>query len=213
MPKCKCNKLGSKYCINGYCCNCCDGINCNTHDYKVKQCICKNKYFDKKCISQKCIDCCKNKNCNIHYIYCKCKINKVNKNTLCYTYSCSGKCCTDSHCSMHFDTCHELTTKEFNNFKMILASKRILPRELINIIVDEYLDNRIKCKECGYKFLDIESDISNGVATVCEHCNKWVCDSYYGNCSTVNCAYYVHSVCMTCYNMISDEELSYSSDE
>lgn len=213
MVKCKCNNFGSKNCINNYCHKCCDGVNCSEHEFKIKQCICKKSYFNKKCIDKKCMECCSNIKCETHFIFCKCNKNKVNKYTLCKTKSCSGKCCDDSHCDYHFDTCHELTNNDFNNFKVLLASTRKLPIEIIRFIIDEYLDNRLKCEECGHKFLDIESDISNGVATVCEHCNKWICDSYYGDCSTLNCAFYVHSVCMTCYNMITDDEMNDSSTD
>ncbi len=70
--KCKCNNIGSKYCINKYCRNCCTGINCNTHNYKTKECNCKMTFFDKYCIDKKCYSCCNNNKCEEHFLLCKC---------------------------------------------------------------------------------------------------------------------------------------------
>jgi hypothetical protein len=47
--KCICNNLGSPSCINKYCKNCCNGINCNTHNYKTRECDCKIQFFNKYC--------------------------------------------------------------------------------------------------------------------------------------------------------------------
>ena len=202
--KCKCNNLGSPTCLNKYCKNCCNGINCNTHNYKTKECKCKKSFFNKFCIDKKCNNCCNNNKCDEHFLLCKCKKKKVKKDK-CNTNSCSGKCCTYSHCSYHFDTCHEMTNKDFMNCKVILGSKNILPSELINIIIDEYLDNRLKCFVCNYKFLDLEDEISYGSARVCFICNNWVCE----NCYSTSLLYgTIETFCDFCENSITDSDES-----
>jgi len=75
-----------------------------------------------------------------------------------------------------------MVDKDLIYCKVALGSKRVLPSELINMIVNEYLDNRLKCSVCKYKFLDIEDDISYGFARVCFICNQWVCE----NCSSTS---------------------------
>jgi hypothetical protein len=78
-----------------------------------------------------------------------------------------------------------MVDKDFIYYKIILGSKHILPTQLINTIIDEYLDNRLKCMVCDCKFLDIEIDIDYGFARVCFICNKWVCE----NCSSTRIIY------------------------
>ena len=202
--RCKCNNLGSPSCINNYCKECCNGINCNTHYYKLIECICKKKNYNKCCIDKKCNNCCNNKECDEHFVLCKCKKEIIKKNT-CNTNSCNGKCCNDSHCIYHFHTGHEMTNNDFVYAKIILGSKHIIPTELINKIIDEYLDNRLTCNVCNYKFEDIESDISYGFAKVCFICNNWVCE----NCSSTSLIYGINETfCDFCTGDWSD-----SSDE
>jgi len=207
--RCKCNNLGSPTCIHKYCRNCCDGINCWSHSYKTRECKCKNRFFNTFCVDRKCDMCCKNVKCDEHYKLCKCK-KKVIKKDLCNTNSCSGKCCTDSHCTYHFSTGHEMVDKDFMYCKVALGSKRVLPTELINVIVDEYLDNRLKCAVCKYKFLDIEADIDYGFARVCFICNEWVCE----NCSSTSLVYgTIETFCDFCEYEGSESEPDYDSSE
>jgi hypothetical protein len=70
-----------------------------------------------------------------------------------------------------------MKNKDFMNYKIILGSKKIIPTELINIIVDGYLDNRLSCFICKNKFIDLETDIS--YARVCFICNNLVCECCY----------------------------------
>jgi hypothetical protein len=96
-----------------------------------------------------------------------------------------------------------MTNKDFMSCKIILGSKHILPSELINVIVDEYLDNRLKCLICKYKFTDLENDLSDGFAKVCFICNEWVCE----NCSTFSLIYGTcETFCDFCENNISDSD-------
>jgi hypothetical protein len=208
MYKCKCNNIGSPHCFYKYCRNCCDGINCNLHEYKTKECICKETYFNKLCLDKKCRKCCNNKKCNEHFILCKCT-KKVIKKDLCNTNSCSGRCCNDSHCTYHFDTDHELTNKDFIWRKTVLGSKRIIPTEIINIIIDEYLDNRLKCIVCDHKFVDIENDISYGFACVCYICNNWVCEICYLR-KVINAT--CETFCMLCDDKYSDSDYDFTDD-
>jgi len=159
-------------------------------------------FFDKYCIDKKCYSCCNNNKCEEHFLLCKCKKRKIKKD-LCRTNSCCGKCCTDSHCDHHFDTGHEMTNKDLMYCKVILGSKGILPAELINIIVDEYIDNRLKCYICDYKFLDLENEISYGSARVCYICNNWICE----NCYSTSLIYgTIETFCDFCqYDIESDD--------
>ena len=209
--KCKCNNLGSPSCINKYCKNCCNGINCSIHSYKLRGCECKKEFFNNLCIDKKCKRCCNNIKCDVHFILCKCKNGIIKKDT-CNTDSCSGKCCNDSDCTYHFDTGHEMVDKDFTYCKIVLGSKHVLPTNLINIIVDEYLDNRLKCIVCEYKFADIESDIDYGFARLCFICNKWVCE----NCSSTKIIYATNesfcSFCEYCYSEMESDSDSSESD-
>jgi hypothetical protein len=108
---------------------------------------------------------------------CHCgQIGKYNK--LCTTKSCSKKCCTDSHCSVHFDTFEEMTTDDANDIKMILYNQKPqLSVDLINLIVDGYVDNRLKCYNCNFKFLDLDDAFSYGYIAYCHMCNKCFCEN------------------------------------
>jgi len=103
-----------------------------------------------------------------------------------------------------------MTNKDFMYCKIILGSLHILPTHLINTIVDEYIDNRLKCGICDYKFLDIEDDISYGFARVCFICNQWICE----NCSSTLLIYGTNETfCNLCeYIDSSSEDSDYSSD-
>ena len=226
--KCKCGNSGSPTCVRNYCRHCCDGLNCVRHPkqkkvkpinvrhpkqkkvkpikkpYKKPVClVCEKNEPTHMCINKNCSECCENISCKIHFIECECG-DKVSLRKACgKTKSCSGKCCTDSHCNFHFDTDEHLQIKDFNDFKVRLYKCSNLPVRIISIIVDEYLDNRIKCSQCDYKFDDLNDAIA------CHHCDKWVC-WYDDNCSRTNNDL---TLCLTCYDQISSDDVFEEVDD
>ena len=216
---CKCGNLYSPYCIKNGCKNCCSGKDCQAHEYKLKLCNCGKTNFDIECIERVCIQCCKNDLCEKHFIFCKCKINKINIDTYCTTKSCSGKCCYDSHCSFHFDTDENMSLKELNNYKILLLSRNKikLSIEIINIIIDDFLDNRIKCIICNNKY-SLDDAVCIGDIEQCESCNNWMCfeiccNEYYSKSSfykwCINCS---ENLSNTDKIINSDNSIDYSSD-
>lgn len=274
--KCKCNNIGSKYCINKYCKNCCKNNKCKIHtnniicnicniknfskkcsDYrcidccnkknckdrihkdKYKKCsICKIKNFDTKCFDTKCfdccsnilcikhedkfnkcikckikkyncedkycLDCCDNNDCKIHYILCKCNekiINHYCNEKMCKT------CCKDLNCFEHYIQDYTLSNKILNNYKIELYKLNKFPFEIINIIIDDYVDAREKCCICFYKFI-FDYDIDNGNVISCEVCNKWTCSTWCGNDCSKSINYNNYSIeyyCIECYNELSSD--------
>jgi len=207
---CKCKNTGSPHCINHLCGRCCDGRNCEMHSYNQRCSGCNCKSIVSKCIDEKCYQCCENKQCDKHYTNCKCG---KRANLQCKTFSCCGKCCTSSHCEFHFKCDHGLTNRDFNDYKMMLYTNKMLPVELINSIVDDYLDNRIRCCECDYKFLDIENDCVNGSAIVCDGCDQWVCDHWVSDCSVSIACNKIERYCLSCYENLSTSNEDDEDDE
>jgi hypothetical protein len=116
------------------------------------------------------------------------------------------------NCYDHFIQDDDLTKKILNDYKVSLNLIRGLPECLINKIVDEYVDARIKCVSCDYKFSSLNEDISDGYANVCYGCNKWVCDI----CVTTEYSLYkIDKFCKVCchnfYNEYEDSDSSFSS--
>lgn len=209
---CKCKNTGSPHCINHLCGRCCDGRNCKMHAYNQRCSGCNRKSIVSSCIDEKCYQCCDNIQCDKHFTNCNCG---KRANLQCETFSCCGNCCTSSHCEYHFTCGHELTNRDFNNYKMMLYTKKMLPLELINSIVDDYLDNRIRCCECDYKLTDVGNGCED--ALICDGCDKWVCDDWVSDCSVkVSITYYIERYCRSCYENLStsnDSDESYQGNE
>ena len=174
---CRCGNIGNKYCIKNSCNSCdinCFDENCEIHKYRLRLCKCGKKYFDNECNDNLCVLCCKNELCSTHFILCNCKIKKVKINTICKSKSCCSTCCNNSHCYFHFNTTKYLTTKDLNYYKFLLIKK--LPLEIVNYIINEYLDNRIICNICNYKFKNLSKALDNDNIQNCEICDDWICN-------------------------------------
>lgn len=113
---------------------------------------------------------------NIASIYCK--------NKMC------AKCCKDTECSRHGYLYCNTNTNIFESdvdidydqnildqLKILLSdTSSSLSKDVINIIVDDYVDDRPECINCGY--YDDVSEISR-----CEYCEKYICTECYKFCS------------------------------
>lgn len=194
--KCICGKTFSPSCINKLCKKCCSGIDCSIHKYKLDLCKCMYVNFEDNCIDKLCINCCNNNNCSLHYIYCKCNI-KVKKNTCCETKSCSPYCCIDPYCNSHFDI-GDITNDDIINYKLLLNSCKIeLPDEIIDIIVDGFIDNRVKCIICNTKYNIGDKDYD---FLQCHNCNNYMCDNQ-SDCMEITFNKHTnYYFCMNCYD-------------
>jgi hypothetical protein len=206
FTKCLCGK--NKFttnCIIKKCLDCCDNELCIAHKQKFNRCI-KCNISEFNCEYKYCKNCCNNNKCNKHFILCNCSINFTSKN--CRYYKCKN-CCINRKCHIHYVQDLDLTTELLNNYKINLYKSNKLPTEIINKIIDEYVDARIKCSICSYK-INFNNDISNGVIVNCVDCNNWVCDGY-NDCSksTYN-DHHIYNYCIECYSY-SDNE--HNSDE
>ena len=203
--KCICGKTFSPTCINKSCKKCCSGINCVTHKYKLDLCKCMHDTFNDSCIDKLCIKCCNNNNCSYHFNYrCKCNM-KVKINTYCKTTSCSSYCCYDPYCDVHFEI-NYITNNDIINYKLLLNYCKIeLPDEIIDVIVDGFIDNRVKCIICNtkYNISDRGYDFLQ-----CHNCNNYMCDTQ-PDCSEVSFdEHTIYYWCINCY----DKSLNYSSE-
>jgi DNA-directed RNA polymerase subunit RPC12/RpoP len=82
---------------------------------------------------------------------------------------------------------------------MILFNIKEIPVELINKIVDEYVDNRYRCSKCNYKFLNLEQDLDNKRTYCCYYCSKYFCHPIINNnCSTNRYFEDLPYICIDC---------------
>jgi len=165
---------------------------CKIH-INIDRCKCKKRTYDKSCINKLCEDCCENTICSEHYGKCAfCdnyrtlkgsdQVGRFGNTKSCSTDACSGKCCPDRYCEYHFDVFENITQKDINDFKKILRSgKPSLPADIINIIVDEYVDNRRECYVCNKKISDFENAYEEYEILACDRCHNWCCGENY-NC-------------------------------
>jgi hypothetical protein len=136
----KCDNIASIYCNNLKCKSCCIDKKCNKHYIKInKKCLECNNIGSKKCINKLCLTCCVNK---------------------------------DNKCLKHYEQKiiinNTYDNKKLNKIKILLYQIKKLPVDIINTIVDKYLDNRISCNNCNkYK-------IQNNIF-YCNHCNFQIC--------------------------------------
>jgi hypothetical protein len=67
-----------------------------------------------------------------------------------------------------------LTQNIINKYKVILIT--LLPVNIIDLIIDQYIDNRILCKICDYKFYNFNKLYSNNLIHKCFLCeNNYMC--------------------------------------
>ncbi len=195
--KCTCGiKKFDAMCVDTKCYSCCQNDTCIKHKEKFNKCLkCLiNKYT---CGFKYCYTCCENDSCSTHNILCSCG-NKINKK--CEFKKCNG-CCANIKCHEHYIQDYCLTTSILNNYKLELFKlKYKLPVEIINAIIDDYADARLRCDCCGYK-INLENDFSNGYVVKCNGCDVWLCEHLYGNCSK---SYYdgckIYNYCLDCYD-------------
>lgn len=210
FTKCICNK--NKFapnCIIKKCLDCCDNELCIVHKQKFNRCI-KCNISERKCDYKYCKDCCDNTKCKKHFILCKCSINFISKN--CRYYKCKN-CCTNRECHIHYVQDLDLTTEILNNYKIELYKSKKLPVEIVNIIVDDYLDARMKCSICNCK-INFDNDISNGAIVKCDGCDDWICDSWYNNCSkSKSDGYNIYNYCIECYSYSESEDETKNNSE
>ena len=282
INKCLCGQIGSIYCIQKRCKNCCRDNNCIKHfvnfncvecnkqlnksyknipcyENKCNECcksskckkhknhlrciICKNRYFNKKCSNKNCDECCNfeeckthlnennkcencnetifstkcskkickycicdTKNCDTHYKLCKCGVNKIEKKNKCKVCK---DCCKDYKCYLHYVQDESLSTDILNKYKIQLYLLNKFPIEIINIIIDEYVDARTDCNICKYKFT-FDYDIDYGNAVACQGCYQWACNdaecskSFYFGC--------IEYYCIKCAENVDDDESYFDSD-
>ena len=109
-------------------------------------------------------------------------------------------------CGFHYLTKYNLTIKIINNYKIILLSLKILPVDIINSIINVYIDNRIICQLCDFKFNNLKYCIKNKDAVKCNICEKYTC---------YNCT--INDLCFNCcddddYNYYNDNNYDYNDD-
>jgi hypothetical protein len=216
--KCKCNQIGSKYCVSKLCKNCCDDLSCENHKKNKNKSKIKvytqekttNKKNNKKCNVCKVgdllrpiidVEHCNNEECETHYYTYNCeKCNEQCRDKYngydCH-YELCKKCCSSFDCEYHFLPKDEFTTETLESYKQVLLDYKIkIPEVLVNIIVDQYIDDLYKCYICNNKYA-YEGDV-----IVCDICNKHSC----GECSqlqpTSSCYIISCYYCMSgrCYN-------------
>ena len=220
--KCICNKgKVHKKCDNGVCCVCCTSNydKCKIH-ISQNRCKCKKGSYNKNCINKLCKNCCDNTNCTLHYDKCSfCEKYKKRSANSCSTKACSGKCCLDRYCEYHFDVFDNITQKDINDFKKILSdAKPSLPTNIINIIIDGYVDNRHECYVCNKKLSDIENAFEEYEVDRCERCRNWCCGENY-NCmifkknKNIGWWYSNTKICKKCYTKDDDTFDSEESDD
>ena len=206
---CKIRNFDNK-CIDNKCYDCCNNNLCIKHEDKFNKCIkCNVKKYN--CQFNYCLDCCNKNECKIHYILCKCNNNFIN-------HYCTKKlckiCCKDLECSEHYIQDYALSNKILNNYKIELSKLNKFPYEIINIIIDDYVDNREKCCICDYKFT-FDDDIDHGNVISCEVCNQWTCSTWCGSYCSKSINYNNHCIeyyCINCYNELSSVETNSDID-
>lgn len=200
--KCECGKkrFDSK-CVDLKCFDCCSNKTCSKHKDKFNKCIgCKIHLFN--CELEYCDDCCDNKSCSKHFIKCSC--NSSNYINLKCEYKKCKECCVNIKCLTHFIQDYDLSCQILNNYKVELYKMKNIPAEIINIIIDDYVDARYKCTICGYK-INFDVDFSNGCIVNCDGCDEWVCDHLYGNCSkSVYDGCKIYNYCIECYDELDE---------
>lgn len=160
---CKCTNLYINYnCLDKLCSLCCNNQNCKIHN---KLCNCKNKNYELNCLDKLCNNCCKNKKCPQHFTICKCN-NDGDEN--CINKFCQN-CCKNFECDHHYMYKEDLTIEVLNDYKKIITNYKIkIPVEIINYIVDEFIDDRNNCCVCQIRF-----DYDN--LTTCNECKQYIC--------------------------------------
>ena len=98
----------------------------------------------------------------------------------------------------------EMTLKFLLKYKIILYRLKVLPTDLINYIIDEYIDVRFPCEICLY-ILDCDWYYRS-----CDDCNKLMCE----NCMcSVSDDYLPYHICSLCYDEQEPQRLQDEKDE
>lgn len=202
---CKKNKFSTN-CIVKKCYDCCDNINCRSHKEKFNKCIdCNiNNY---KCNFKKCENCCDDATCAKHFPLCKCNKNFIGLK--CKYRKCS-ECCKNLKCHLHYLQDIDLDTKILNNYKIELYKYKLLPTEIVNKIIDEFLDSRFTCSICTYK-INFQNDFFSGKIVQCDICNIWICSDWVNNncCKILNDVFRSYYYCSKCYDSCDKLEITF----
>jgi len=198
----ECNdEIYGSNCIEIKCVQCCKNKYCKEHNQNWNKCIkCENKRY--KCIYKYCYECCDNMNCTKHNVLCNCGIN--NRDKFCKNCLCK-ECCTNLKCSIHYLQDENLSIKILNNYKIELLKMNILPIDIINIIVNEFVDARYKCCICYIK-ITYEKEECFGNPSKCTNCDLWCCHWSKG-CSKYELIYGIpEHYCNDCHGSIDFNE-------
>lgn len=165
----ECEFCGKKIPIYVWClaCNdCCINKYCVTHTI----CSCKDNFVDVHCVDFKCLSCCQNTECSVHYRPCHCvrrKQTMTKKYTPTYCTDCKY-CCSDFDCHRHF------VIQDYSRNTIIECKKEIseicrkLPTEIIDYIIDDFVDTRITCNICQLRSLHYNM-------CICNNCGVKIC--------------------------------------
>lgn len=139
----------------------------------------------------------------------KCSCNQMGS-PYCVDKNCS-RCCNNKDCVKHKNSQQktiviaedkssniEITQNVLNDYKFLFYSfNKNLPIEIINKIVDEYLDDRNFCITCKWKFDDDAYDMM-----FCDCCNECICDVC---CNQNYDGYKIEYYCDDCYEELESE--------
>ena len=111
------------------------------------------------------------------------------------------ECCRNSKCIHHFIQDRDVSTGLLNSYKVALILKG-LPVEIIDRMVNDFLDVREKCKYCRRIFSSLSESEHTGIALQCNSCRKYLC----GNCGVIDRYMSTYDVCSDCCNSAGDFE-------
>jgi len=154
------------------CRDCCEEEKCKSH-LNSNNCCVKCKKMRKICKDNMCVSCfCNNHDCEVHYTICGNCPGKIKK----HKCSLCKECCHDFKCGTHFIQDDDVTIRLLNDYKLTLHLSKFLPVEIINKIVDDYLDVISECKFCDTKFSSLNACFESGLAFRCRACAVLICD-------------------------------------